>query len=81
VLYEEFKKLQQEGICRAEVTAEEFAWEFAATRDYYADENGNAVFFFSPMLLTEPSFDVPTFVFTPAELAELVNELPEETEQ
>ena len=81
VLYEEFKKLQQAGVCRPEVTAEEFAWEFAATRDYYADENGNAVFFFSPMLLEEPSFDVPTFVFTPAELAELVEALPEEMEE
>ena len=78
VLYEEFKKLQQQGICREEVTENEFLWEFAATRDYYADENGNAVFFFSPMLLSEPSFDVPTFVFTPDELWELVNALPEE---
>lgn len=81
VLYEEFKKLQQEGICRPEVTEEEFQWEFAATRDYYADENGNAVFFFSPMLLVEPSFDVPIFVFTPAELTELVEALPKEMEE
>lgn len=81
VLYEEFKRLQAEGVCRPEITEEEFCWEFAATRDYYADAEGNAVFFFLPMLLTEPSFDVPVFPFTREQLRELAAALPEDWEE
>ena len=43
-----------------------------STSHFYADEDGSAVFFFPPMLLTEPGFDVPVFRFTPAELKALL---------
>lgn len=72
LLYEEFQKLQQTGIAPADIIQEDFLLEFSATRDFYADEEGNAVFFFQPTLLTEPTFDVPTFTFTPEELAALL---------
>ena len=67
-LYEEFQALQQAGVVRPEWTWEDFDLEFSPTRDFYADDQGRVVFFFQPYLLTEPSFDVPLFPFTPAEL-------------
>lgn len=72
VLYAEFQKLQQEGIARADVDEELFYLEFDATRDFYADEENNAVFFFQPLLLSNPSFDVPAFTYTPAQLEALL---------
>lgn len=72
LLYQEFQKLQQAGIAPADIIQEDFLLEFSPTRDFYADEEGNAVFFFPPTLLSEPSFDVPTFTFTPEELAALL---------
>lgn len=72
ILYEEFKKLQEAGVARADVDEEMFCLEFEATRDFYADEEGNAVFFFQPVLLSTPSFDVPAFTYTPEELAALL---------
>lgn len=80
VLYEKFVELQSQGICRQELTQEDFYQLCSPTLDYYADENGNAVFFLQPSLMTAPSFDVPTFTFTPAELAALAENVvvPEE---
>lgn len=72
VLYEEFKALQQAGIAREDVDEELFCLEFEPTRDFYADEEGNAVFFFPPVLLAQPSFDVPTYTYTPAQLEALL---------
>lgn len=72
LLYAEFCKLQEQGVCRADVDEAQFLMDFAPTRDFYADEAGNAVFFFQPVLLAQPSFDVPTFVFSPAELEKLL---------
>lgn len=72
VLYGEFERLQAEGVCRADVTREEFEAEFSPTLHFYADEQGRAVFFFPPVLLTKPSFDVPVFPFTPEELEALL---------
>ena len=72
ILYEEFKKLQDAGICRKDVTEEDFLWEFSPTQHFYADENGHAVFYFPPMLLEGPSFDVPVFTYTPDQLAALL---------
>ena len=72
ILYEEFKKLQDAGVCRRDVTEEDFLWEFSPTQHFYADEAGNAVFYFPPMLLEEPSFDVPAFSYTPDQLAALL---------
>lgn len=72
VLYAEFCKLQEQGVCRADVDEEQFFLDFSPTRDFYADDAGNAVFFFQPALLSQPSFDVPTFTFTPAQLAGLL---------
>lgn len=73
LLYDEFLRLQGEGIIPADISEEDFLLEFSPTRDFYADEMGNAVFFFPPMLLSAPSFDVPTFPFTPAELEALIS--------
>lgn len=72
LLYEEFKKLQEAGIGNPDVDEELFHLEFEATRDFYADAEGNAVFFFQPVLLLNPSFDVPTFTYTPDQLAALL---------
>lgn len=72
VLYEEFRKLQQSGVANPDIIEEDFYLEFSATRDFYADQEGRAVFFFPPTLLAQPSFDVPTFPFAPAELEQLL---------
>ena len=72
ILYEEFQRLQNAGICRKDVTEEDFLWEFSPTQHFYADDNGNAVFYFPPMLLEAPSFDVPVFPYTPDQLAALL---------
>lgn len=72
LMYAEFGKLQAQGVCRKEISREEFETEFSPMLHFYADEKGNAVFFFPPALLTEPSFDVPVFPFTPQELESLL---------
>lgn len=72
VLYERFLALQEEGVARRDVTQEEFEAEFSPMSHFFADENGNAVFFFPPMLLETPTFEVPLFPFTPEELEALL---------
>lgn len=72
LLYDEFQQLQARGIARADVTREDFYAEFSPMSHFYADEAGSAVFFFPPMLMEEPSFDPPVFVYTPAQLQALV---------
>lgn len=72
-LYEEFKKLQDAGVCLKSMSEDDFLWEFSPTQHFYADEEGNAVFYFPPMLLETPSFDVPTFTYTPRELEALLD--------
>lgn len=74
VLYEEFVRLQQEGICEPAATRDDFEFAFSPMSCFYADEEGNAVFFFPPSLLSEKSFDVPTFTYTREMLAELIGE-------
>ncbi len=76
VLYASFRELQEAGVCRREVTEAEFCDAVIPTLDFYADENGNAVFYFQPSLMCVPGADVPAFTFTPAELEELVSALP-----
>lgn len=80
VLYEKFCLLQRQGICRKDLTEEDFYQLCSPTLDYYADENGNAVFFLQPSLMENPSLDVPTFTFTPSELEALAKNVvvPEE---
>ena len=80
VLYEEFKKLQQEGVCVPDMTEEEFYLAFSPTLDYCCDQDGNALFYFQPTLMAEPSLDVPVFTFTPAELEALCENVPQESE-
>lgn len=76
VLYEKFVALQKEGVCLSSVTEEEFYQQCSPTLDFYADENGNAVFYLQPALMEVPSFDVPTFTFTPDELSALCENMP-----
>lgn len=73
VLFKEFQKLKAAGVCAPAVTEEDFSWEFSPMQHFYADEEGNAVFYFPPMLLASPSFDVPTFTYTPRELEALLH--------
>ncbi len=68
ILYKEFERLQETGLIAAHWTQEEFEDEFAPAQDFYTDDQGRIVFFFQPGLLASPSFDVPVFPFTPAEL-------------
>ena len=81
VLYEKFVLLQEEGVCRRDITREDFEALCSPTLDYYADEMGNAVFFLQPSLMENPSLDVPTFTFTPDELAALCENVPAEAEE
>lgn len=71
VLYERFRTLQAEGVCRAEVTEADFYRVCTPTVDYYPDGQGGAVFFLQPSLMTAPGPDVPTAVFSAEELAAL----------
>ena len=82
VLYAEFERLREEGVCRKDVTEEAFYDNVIPTLDFYADESGNAVFYFQPSLMCEPGEDVPVFTFTPAELEALIARMPgAETEE
>ena len=67
-LYAEFQALQDSGVIQAQWTYEDFTEECSPANNFYADERGNLVFFFPPMMLESPSFDVPAFPFTPEEL-------------
>lgn len=71
-IYEKFKALQAEGICKADVDEETFSIEFSPAIHFYADEGGRAVFYLPPSLLAEPSFSVPVFPYSPAELEALL---------
>ncbi len=71
-LYPEFLKLQESGVGRADVAAEDFEWEFSPTTSFYVNEDGCVVFFFPPELLAEPSLDVPAFPFTAAQIEDLL---------
>ena len=68
VLYAEFEKLQSAGAVRADADRDDYEIDFIPSRDFYVSAEGKIVFFFPPSLLAEPSFDVPTFSFSPAEL-------------
>lgn len=72
VLYAEFQRMQETGAAPADAAYEDFEAEFLPTRDFYALPDGRVAFFFPPMLLKEPSFDVPVFPFTPEELEALL---------
>lgn len=72
VIWQEFQKLQESGVARADVTEEQFCEEFSPMENFYADGDNNAVFYIPPMLLTEPSFEPPSFAFSPAELNALL---------
>lgn len=71
-LYPAFQALQEKGEALQEIGREDFEWEFAPAASFYVDEEGRIVFFFPPSLLTEPSFDVPVFPFTAAEIEALL---------
>ena len=72
LLYEEFVRLQGSGVIAAHWTREDFEDEFNPAQDFYTDDQGRVVFFFQPTLLASPSFDVPVFPFTPAELDDVL---------
>ncbi|MBR0228332.1 MAG: hypothetical protein IJQ62_08285 [Clostridia bacterium] len=72
VLYERFQEQQGAGVIAAHWTREDFEDKFSPTQDFYTDEEGRIVFFFPPELLSVPSFEVPVFSFTPAELDALL---------
>ena len=74
VLYAEFTALQAEGVARADWAYEDYEAEFVPSRDFYADDEGGIVFFFPPAMLTSPSFDAPSFAFTPARLNAILQE-------
>ncbi len=71
-IYEKFRELQQQGVCRQDVDREEFELEFSPAVHFYADGAGRAVFFLPPTLMAEKTFDVPLFPYTPEELAALL---------
>ena len=73
-LYPRFQALQQSGVIRPELTQSDYELEFSPTRDFYVNAQGQVVFFFPPMLMTEPSFDPPVFAFRPSELEAMLGE-------
>ncbi|MBR2054115.1 MAG: hypothetical protein IKM05_07780 [Clostridia bacterium] len=73
-LYREFAELQKKGIARQDMTEKDFYNTYLPEYNFYRDENGNAVFFFQPDMLETPSFDVPVFAYSPAQLEALLNE-------
>lgn len=68
VLYAEFQALQASGVIQSQWTYQDFEDECSPAANFYADDLGNLVFFFPPMMLEPPSFDVPAFSFAPEEL-------------
>jgi len=72
LLYEEFRALQSAGTARQDVEYSRYEAEFSPARDFYALPDGRIAFFFPPSLLTEPSFDVPVFTYTAAEIEALL---------
>lgn len=74
-LYELFLKADgAEGILPG-VTLEKFELEFAASRDFAADGEGNLLFFFPPMLMREPG--VFSLSLSIPEIEGLLESLPE----
>jgi len=73
-LYREFAALQEKGIARQDMTEKEFYNLYLPEYNFYRDENGNAVFFFQPDMLELPTFDVPVFAYSPAQLEALLYE-------
>ena len=71
-IYEEFVKLQEEGICKQDVDREMFEIEFSPAIHFYADENGNAVFYLPPSLMETPSFQTHVFIYSPEEIEKLL---------
>ncbi len=74
-LYAEFQSLQADGVIQDQWTFQDFEDECSPANNFYADDNGNLVFFFPPMMLSSPSFDVPAFAFTPQELDGILADL------
>lgn len=72
-LYPAFLEMQQQGVCRADVEEDDFEWEFSPAANFYVNEDGAVVFFFPPTLLASPSFDVPQFHYTPAEIEAILD--------
>ena len=72
VLFAEFEKLQAAGVVRENADRDDYEIAFAPSRDFYVSAEGKIVFFFPPSLLEKPSFDVPEFSFTPAEIEALL---------
>lgn len=71
-IYEEFVKLQEKGICKQGANRETFEIEFSPAIHFYADENGNAVFYLPPSLMETPSFQTHVFVYSPEEIEKLL---------
>lgn len=71
-IYEEFVKLQEKGICKQDVDRELFEIEFSPAIHFYADENGNAVFYLPPSLMETPSFQTHVFIYSPEEIEKLL---------
>lgn len=71
-LYQQFLELQSSGVIRQDADRGDYEMEFSPARDFYALPDGRIAFFFPPALLSEPSFDVPTFAFTVEEIEGLL---------
>lgn len=72
VLYEQFVLLQQQGIGAPDITEADFYDMIAPGSDFFTNEDNSVSFYLQPELLLKPSFDVPVFTYTPAELEEIV---------
>ena len=71
-IYADFVLLQEQGICKRDVDRETFEMEFSPAIHFYADEEGNAVFYLPPSLMETPSFQTHVFVYSPEELEKLL---------
>lgn len=74
VLYDRFVALQEAGVIDPELTQEDFEEIVYPDSHFYLNDDGSVTFYFQPEVMAEPSFDVPCFTFTAAELEALIHE-------
>lgn len=73
VLYDEFTALQQAGVILPDLDEDDFYDMVYPDSEFFVNPDGTLSFFFQPEILTSPSFDVPVFTWTPAQLEALMN--------
>lgn len=77
VLYDLFMKSEGAEAIAPSCSYENFEMEFSPTHDFAADEEGNVLFFFPPMLLAQPGTHVPVIRLTPTDIEAILEQDPQ----